>query len=94
MLTRAYSGAVHARNEVYEGRPATGRASTNAAPDEKNAKQKKMIQEKTREYMDRAEKLKKHLDENDESNRKKPSAMGANGKSSGGAGKKCVRTAR
>lgn len=46
-----------------------------------------MIQDKTREYMDRAEKLKKHIDENDENNRKKPSAMGSNGKSSGGAGK-------
>lgn len=70
------------------------RTSTNAVLDEKNAKQKKMIQEKTREYMDRAEKLKKHLDEHDESNRKKPSAMGVNGKSSGGAGKKYVRLAR
>lgn len=56
--------------------------------DEKNARQKKMIQDKTKEYMDRAEKLKKHLDENDESSRKKPSAMGSNGKASeGGKGK-------
>lgn len=37
--------------------------------------------------MERAEKLKQHLNATDESNRKKPSAMGANGKSSGGSGK-------
>lgn len=36
--------------------------------------------------MERAEKLKKHIEDSDESNRKKPSAMGANGKSSNGAG--------
>jgi hypothetical protein len=51
-----------------------------------------MIRGKVAEYMERAEKLKQHLNQNDESNRKKPSAMGANGKSSGGSGKggKCV----
>lgn len=55
--------------------------------DEKNAKQKEMIHAKTREYMDRAEKLKKHLADQDANNRKKPSAVGANGKASGGGGK-------
>lgn len=54
---------------------------------EKNAKQKKMIQDKTKEYMERAEKLKKHLEDSDDSNRKKPSAMGSDGKASNGAGK-------
>lgn len=43
--------------------------------------------------MDRAEKLKKHLDETNEEHRKKPGAMGVNGKSTGGAGKgKCVES--
>jgi vacuolar protein-sorting-associated protein 4 len=37
--------------------------------------------------MERAEKLKQHLNQNDPANRKKPSAMGANGKSAGGSGK-------
>jgi vacuolar protein-sorting-associated protein 4 len=37
--------------------------------------------------MSRAEKLKAHIDEQEASNRKKPSAMGANGKSAGGSGK-------
>ena len=46
-----------------------------------------MIRGKVAEYMERAEKLKQHLAQNDPSNRKKPSAMGANGKSSGGSGK-------
>jgi vacuolar protein-sorting-associated protein 4 len=46
-----------------------------------------MIRGKVAEYMERAEKLKQHLNQNDETNRKKPSAMGANGKSSGGSGK-------
>lgn len=46
-----------------------------------------MIRGKVAEYMERAEKLKQHLNQNDESNRKKPSAMGANGKSAGGSGK-------
>lgn len=41
---------------------------------------------KVAEYMERAEKVKKHITE-DEANRKKPSAMGANGKASGGNGK-------
>jgi hypothetical protein len=46
-----------------------------------------MIRGKVAEYMERAEKLKQHLNQNDDSNRKKPSAMGANGKSAGGSGK-------
>jgi vacuolar protein-sorting-associated protein 4 len=46
-----------------------------------------MIRGKVAEYMERAEKLKQHLNQNDASNRKKPSAMGANGKSAGGSGK-------
>ncbi|KAF2025534.1 vacuolar protein sorting-associated protein-like protein VPS4 [Setomelanomma holmii] len=54
---------------------------------EKNQKSKDMIRGKVAEYMERAEKLKQHLNQNDESNRKKPSAMGANGKSAGGSGK-------
>ena len=46
-----------------------------------------MIRGKVAEYMERAEKLKQHLNQNDAANRKKPSAMGANGKSAGGSGK-------
>lgn len=54
---------------------------------EKNAKSKEMIRQKAGEYMERAEKLKNHLAENDTSNKRKPAAMGANGKASNGAGK-------
>ncbi|KAK3706832.1 Vacuolar protein sorting-associated protein 4 [Vermiconidia calcicola] len=54
---------------------------------EKNAKSKEMIRQKAGEYMERAEKLKNHLAENDKSNKRKPAAMGANGKASNGAGK-------
>ena len=54
---------------------------------EKNAKSKEMIRQKAAEYMERAEKLKNHLAENDSSNKRKPAAMGANGKASNGAGK-------
>ncbi|KAL2356281.1 vacuolar protein sorting-associated protein 4 [Cryomyces antarcticus] len=54
---------------------------------EKNAKSKEMIRAKVAEYMERAEKLKNHLADNDKDNRKKPSAVGANGKVSGGGGK-------
>ena len=46
-----------------------------------------MIRGKVAEYMERAEKLKQHLNQNDPANKKKPSAMGANGKSAGGSGK-------
>ncbi|KAJ9647359.1 Vacuolar protein sorting-associated protein 4 [Coniosporium tulheliwenetii] len=51
---------------------------------EKNAKSKEMIRAKAGEYMERAEKLKNHLAEND---KKKPSAVGANGKVAPGSGK-------
>ncbi|KAJ5960544.1 ATPase AAA-type core [Penicillium vulpinum] len=50
---------------------------------EKNPKSKEMIRSKAGEYMDRAEKLKNHLNED----RKKPSAVGANGKVAQGSGK-------
>lgn len=52
---------------------------------EKNAKSKEMIRTKVAEYMERAEKLKNHLAEQD--NKRKPAAMGANGKVSNGSGK-------
>jgi hypothetical protein len=52
---------------------------------EKNPKSKEMIRAKTGEYMDRAEKLKNHLANNE--GRKKPSAVGANGKVANGSGK-------
>lgn len=55
---------------------------------EKNPKSKEMIRAKTGEYMDRAEKLKNHLANAD--NKKKPSAVGANGKVANGSGKGCV----
>lgn len=51
---------------------------------EKNPRSKEMIRAKTGEYMDRAEKLKNHLAAGD---RKKPSAVGANGKVAQGSGK-------
>ncbi|KAJ5294095.1 hypothetical protein PENANT_c009G01846 [Penicillium antarcticum] len=50
---------------------------------EKNPKSKEMIRAKAGEYMDRAEKLKNHLADD----RKKPSAVGANGKVAQGSGK-------
>ncbi|TAQ87604.1 hypothetical protein B7494_g4056 [Chlorociboria aeruginascens] len=53
---------------------------------EKNVKSKDMIRAKTKEYLERAEKLKTHLADAD-SKRKKPSMMGANGTSEGGGGK-------
>lgn len=52
---------------------------------EKNPKSKEMIRAKTGEYMDRAEKLKNHLASTE--NRRKPSAVGANGKVAHGSGK-------
>ena len=52
---------------------------------EKNPKSKEMIRAKTGEYMDRAEKLKNHLASTE--NRRKPSAVGANGKVAQGSGK-------
>lgn len=54
---------------------------------EKNAKSKEMIRAKAAEYMERAEKLKNHLAEQENPDRKKPAAMGANGKASNGGGK-------
>lgn len=53
---------------------------------EKNPKSKDMIRGKAGEYMERAEKLKKHIEEQ-ESNKRKPAAMGNNGTASNGAGK-------
>jgi vacuolar protein-sorting-associated protein 4 len=52
---------------------------------EKNPKAKEMIRAKAGEYMERAEKLKNHLATSE--NRKKPSAVGANGKVAHGSGK-------
>ncbi len=54
---------------------------------EKNENSRKMIRGKAAEYMDRAEKLKEHLAEGDKSNKRKPAAVGSNGKVSGGGGK-------
>lgn len=54
---------------------------------EKNVKSKEMIRAKVGEYMERAEKLKNHLFEGDKSNKKKPAAVGSNGKVSGSGGK-------
>ena len=53
---------------------------------EKNTKIKENIRQKAGEYMERAEKLKNHLAENDKSNKRKPAAMGSNGKASNGEG--------
>lgn len=52
---------------------------------EKNPRSKEMIRAKTAEYMDRAEKLKNHLVQSED--KKKPSAIGANGKVAQGSGK-------
>lgn len=49
---------------------------------EKNVKSKEMIRKKMGEYMERMEKLKNHLAETDKS-KKKPAAVGSNGKVSG-----------
>lgn len=54
---------------------------------EKNESSRKMIRGKTAEYMERAEKLKEDLAEGDKSNKRKPAAVGSNGKVSGGGGK-------
>ena len=53
---------------------------------EKNPRSKEMIRAKAGEYMDRAEKLKNHLATSPD-NRRKPSAVGANGKVAQGSGK-------
>lgn len=47
--------------------------------------QKQMIRSKVAEYMERAEKLKKHL-EMQENGKKKPAAVGSNGRVTGGKG--------
>jgi vacuolar protein-sorting-associated protein 4 len=52
---------------------------------EKNAKSKEMIRAKAGEYMERAEKLKTHLDT--DGGKKKPGLVGSNGATTGGAGK-------
>lgn len=52
---------------------------------EKNPKSKDMIRGKVAEYMERAEKLKNHLAEQD--GKRKPAAMGANGSTANGSGK-------
>ena len=54
---------------------------------EKNPRSKDMIRTKAGEYMERAEKLKQHLAESERSNRKKPAAVGSNGRVAGGSGK-------
>lgn len=54
---------------------------------EKNAKSKEMIRAKAGDYMERAEKLKSFLADGDKNNKKKPSAVGANGKVANGSGK-------
>jgi vacuolar protein-sorting-associated protein 4 len=46
-----------------------------------------MIRGKVAEYLERAEKLKIHLNQGDDANRKKPAAMGSNGKAAGSSGK-------
>lgn len=59
--------------------------------DEKNDRLKALIRKKVEEYMDRAEKLKEHLSKPEE--KRSRTAVGANGKPSGGgggAGKKYV----
>ncbi|WPG97921.1 Hypothetical protein R9X50_00070400 [Acrodontium crateriforme] len=54
---------------------------------EKNQKSKEMIRSKAAEYMERAEKLKNHLADQDKTNKRKPAAMGTNGKAANGSGK-------
>lgn len=49
---------------------------------EKNPKMKESIRAKAAEYMERAEKLKTHLEE--AKGKKKPSKVGVNGKENGG----------
>ena len=91
------SGAVHARAQMYvlhAVRPVQFHAALlrrtsilMSVIGEKNAKSKEMIRSKTAEYMDRAEKLKTHLADMENPNRKKPSAVGSNGKVSNGGPK-------
>lgn len=62
-------------------------AHTDSTLGEKSPKSKEMIRGKVAEYMERAEKLKTHLSQNDASNKRKPSAMGSNGREAAGSGK-------
>lgn len=55
-----------------------------AYTDEKNDKLKAMIRNKVTEYLDRAEKLKIHISKSEE--KRSRSAIGANGKETGGVG--------
>ena len=54
---------------------------------EKNAKSKEMIRAKAGEYMERAEKLKTHIQNSESNNKRKPAAMTQNGKAVNGSGK-------
>jgi vacuolar protein-sorting-associated protein 4 len=54
---------------------------------ERSEPNKVILKKKVAEYIERAEKLKTHLSEKDAGNKKKPSAVGANGKVSGTGGK-------
>ena len=54
---------------------------------ERNPQNKLVIRSKVGEYMDRVEKLKNHLADTDAGSKKKPAAVGSNGKVSGGGGK-------
>lgn len=86
------SRAIHARAQMYVARQTPvdsqrKRKETHQGAGEKNAKSKDMIRAKTAEYMDRAEKLKNHLVDQDAPDKKKPSAVGSNGKVSNGGGK-------
>jgi vacuolar protein-sorting-associated protein 4 len=71
--------------EAYQGYYAALELFMLALKWEKNQKSKDMIRQKAAEYMERAEKLKAHLTEQED--KKKPAAMGANGKASNGGGK-------
>ncbi|KAI5789827.1 P-loop containing nucleoside triphosphate hydrolase protein [Pyronema domesticum] len=55
---------------------------------EKNEQSKATIRVKINEYLERAEKLKQHL--NDEANKKKPGKIGANGSTAAGSGGKAA----
>ena len=54
---------------------------------EKNSKNKLVLRAKVAEYMERTEELKTRLAEDDKDSKKKPAAVGSNGKVSGGTGK-------
>jgi vacuolar protein-sorting-associated protein 4 len=52
--------------------------------DEKNDRLKSLIRNKVTEYLERAEKLKAHIEKSDE--KRSRAAVGANGKETGGSG--------